>query len=111
MPSIRCRWIITAIVVVIAAALPAPVMAALDLAASSQRPRQFQVLPFDNPILRRTARVTSPLNRPIIVKSDAAAAFIRQGFINAMLCAIAGALGLIVIGFRLYGNRHGNAAT
>ena len=61
-------------------------------------------------VLTTSFEALAPLNRPIIVKSEAAAAFIRQGFINAVLCAIAGALGLVVIGFRLYGNRHGNAA-
>jgi hypothetical protein len=111
MPATACRWIITLALVAVAAPLPSPARAALDYAASTQRPRQFQVLPFDNPVLQRNARITSLLKRPVIVKSGAASAYIRQGFINAVLCTIAGALGLIVIGFRLYGNRHGNAAT
>jgi hypothetical protein len=110
MPATTCRWIFTAAFVAMTAPA-APAMAALDYAASTQRPLQFQVLPFDNPMLRRNPRITSSLNRPIIVKSEAASAYIRQGFINAVLCTIAGALGLVVIGFRLYGNRHGSAAT
>ncbi len=111
MPATACRWIVPIAFLALSAPFPPPVLAALDYAASAQRPRQFQVLPFDNPVLRRNARITSPLHRPIFVKSEAAAAYIRQGFINAVLCTIAGALGLVVIGFRLYGNRHGSAAT
>lgn len=72
-------------------------------------PKQFEVVPAEHPPVRNGARLTTKIRPAIVVRSDGVADSVRQGFIRAAVCGGLGALGLIFIGYRLHGRRHGKA--
>jgi hypothetical protein len=84
------------------------VAAVSDGAPSSSR--QFEVVPAEHPPVRTGARSTAKIRPAVVVQSDGVADIVRQGFIRAAVCGGLGALGLVFIGYRLHGRRHGKAA-
>jgi hypothetical protein len=73
--------------------------------------RRFEVVPAEHPAVRTKARSTTKIRPAVVVQSDGVSEIVRQGFIRAAVCGGLGTLGLIFIGYRLHGRRHGKAAT
>jgi hypothetical protein len=69
------------------------------------------VVPAEHPAVRTKARSTTKIRPAVVVQSDGVSEIVRQGFIRAAVCGGLGTLGLIFIGYRLHGRRHGKAAT
>lgn len=91
------------------------VPASQGLAAVSEGEPQslgrFEVVPAEHPAARTKPRSTTKIRPAIVIKSEGVSEAVRQGFIRAAACAGLGALGLIFVGYRIYGRRHGRAAT
>ncbi len=72
---------------------------------------RFEVVPTEHPAIRSQPRSTSKIRPAIVIQSEGVSEIVRQGFIRAAVCGGLGMLGVIFIGYRLYGRRHGNPAT
>lgn len=76
-----------------------------------QTSSQFQIVPAEHPTARKTPRSQAHLRPIIVVQSEGVSAHIRQSFVRAAVFGGLGILGMIYIGYRVYGRRQGRAAT
>jgi hypothetical protein len=105
----RCGAIVGSLAVALAVSGSETARSAVGIEAPATSKRAFQILPKEHPATGYTQKSRFDFRRPVVVKSSRANVQIRNGLMQAAAILIAGLMGLIVLGYRIYGRLQGRA--